>query len=99
MAARRNHKTVVGKVASDRMNKTISVRCDRLVKHPLYGKYVRRWTVYKAHDEENQARVGDTVQIMATRPLSKTKSWRLVRVLERATTPSGAQESVGEAAR
>ena len=81
------------------MNKTISVRCDRLVKHPLYGKYVRRWTVYKAHDEENQARVGDTVQIMATRPLSKTKSWRLVRVLERATTPSGAQESVGEAAR
>ena len=96
MAARGTRKTVVGKVARDSMNKTISVRCDRLVKHPLYGKYVRRWSVYKAHDEENQAHVGDTVQIMATRPLSKTKRWRLVRVLERASTPAGARGSLGE---
>ena len=81
---RGNRKRVIGKVVSDKMDKTISVRCDRLVKHPLYEKYVRRWTVYKAHDENNEAREGDTVEIMETRPLSKTKRWRLVRIVERA---------------
>ena len=90
MASDGNRKTVVGKVVSDRMNKTISVRCDRLVKHPLYGKYLRRWTVYKAHDEQNEAREGDTVEIVETRPLSKTKRWRLVQVRQRAATFGGA---------
>ena len=84
MAARGKRKNVTGKVVSDKMDKTITVRCERLVKHPFYGKYVRRWTMYKVHDEENQARVGDTTEIMETRPLSKTKRWRLVRVLDRA---------------
>jgi len=86
MAARANRKVVVGKVVSAKMGKTITVQCDHLVKHPLYGKYIRRWTKYKAHDEDNTARDGDTVAIMETRPLSKTKRWRLLRVVARATT-------------
>ena len=94
MAERGTRKSVVGKVVSDKMAKTISVRSDRLVKHPLYGKYVRRWTVYKAHDEANEARMGDTVEIVATRPLSKTKRWRLARIVEptpsRGATPGAA---------
>ena len=89
MAARGKRKTVVGKVVSDKMSKTISVRSDRLVKHALYGKYMRRWTVYKAHDEGEQAHVGDVVEIAETRPLSKSKRWRLVRVLN-AAPASGA---------
>jgi len=84
MAKRGDRRTVVGKVFSSKMNKTISIRCDRRIKHPLYGKYLKRSTVYKAHDEDNQAGEGDTVEIMETRPLSKTKRWRLVRVLEKA---------------
>ena len=88
MAARGNRKSVTGKVVSDKMAKTISVRSDRLVKHPLYGKYVRRWTVYKAHDEENQAKIGDRVEISQTRPLSKTKRWRLVQILGREAAAS-----------
>jgi small subunit ribosomal protein S17 len=66
------------------MNKTITVSVERLEPHPKYGKYVRRHTVCKAHDENKEAKVGDTVEIMATRPLSKTKRWRLVRVVQRA---------------
>ena len=77
-------RTVTGTVVSDRMDKTITVRDERLVKHPLYGKYVRRSTKYKAHDERNEAREGDRVEILFTRPVSKTKSWRLLRVLRRA---------------
>ena len=93
MAERGNRKTVVGKVVSDKMAKTISVRTERLVKHPLYGKYVRRRTVYKAHDENDEARAGDTVEIKETRPLSKTKRWRLVRIVDKARGGAMAAES------
>ena len=82
MEKRRQRKRVVGVVCSDQMNKTISVKVEKLVKHPLYGKYVKRVTVYKAHDEDKKAKVGDKVEIMATRPLSKTKHWRLVSILK-----------------
>ena len=74
-------RVVTGKVVSDKMDKTITVRQERLVKHPLYGKYIRRATSYKAHDENNQARMGDVVEITYGRPISKTKNWRLVRVV------------------
>ena len=74
-------RVVTGTVVSDKMDKTVTVRQERLVKHPLYGKYIRRATTYKAHDEQNQARLGDTVEIAFCRPISKTKTWRLVRVL------------------
>ncbi|MFQ5861790.1 MAG: 30S ribosomal protein S17 [Candidatus Brocadiales bacterium] len=74
-------KRVIGIVSSNKMNKTIVVRVEKSTKHPRYGKYVKSITVYKTHDEENKAKVGDKVEIMETRPLSKTKCWRLVRVL------------------
>jgi len=77
-------RTEVGVVTSDSMEKTISVAADRLVRHPKYGKYLRRTTTYKAHDERGEARMGDRVEIVMTRPLSKTKRWRLVRVVEKA---------------
>ena len=80
---RSKRKTVQGRVVSDRMAKTIVVKTERLVKHERYGKYVRRYTTYHAHDENGEAREGDLVEIMATRPLSKTKRWRLARVLTR----------------
>jgi len=64
------------------MNKTIIVKTERLVKHPRYGKYVRRWTKFWAHDEDNLAKIGDRVLIAETRPLSKNKRWRLVSILE-----------------
>ncbi|RKY21738.1 MAG: 30S ribosomal protein S17 [Planctomycetota bacterium] len=83
MKERGNRKKVIGVVASDKMDKTITVRVERLVKHPLYKKYIRRWTALKAHDEKNEAAVGDTVEIMETRPLSKTKRWRLVRIVQK----------------
>jgi small subunit ribosomal protein S17 len=80
--ARGRRKTKVGIVTSDRMNKTIIVKTERLVKHPRYGKYVRRWTKFWAHDEDNLAKIGDRVLIAETRPLSKNKRWRLVSILE-----------------
>ncbi len=73
-----------GVVTSDKMNKTRRVEIPRLVKHPRYGKYIRRRTVCHVHDENNESRLGDTVEIMETRPLSKTKNWRLVRVVTKA---------------
>ncbi len=82
-SSRKQPRTVTGVVSSDKMNKTRSVTIQRLVKHPLYKKYIRRRTTYKVHDENNTSRVGDKVLIARTRPLSKTKSWRLVEVLER----------------
>jgi len=88
MKQRGNRKTVVGLVSADKMDKTIVVRAMRLVKHKRYGKILRRYTVYKAHDENNEARVGDKVEIAETRPLSKTKRWRLVRILERSGAPA-----------
>ena len=77
-------KTVLGKVVSDKMDKTISVREERMVKHRRYGKYIRRSSIYKAHDEQNSAREGDHVEILFTRPQSKTKNWRLLRIVRRA---------------
>jgi len=78
----------VGVVTSDKMNKTRRVEIPRLVKHPKYGKYIKRRTICHVHDEKNESHIGDTVEIMETRPLSKLKSWRLVRVVTQA--PSAA---------
>jgi len=73
-----------GRVVSDSMDKTVVVAIETLVRHPLYGRIVRRTTKFKAHDEENQCGVGDTVEIMETRPLSKEKRWRVSRIVEKA---------------
>lgn len=75
---------VVGEVISDKMDKTISVLIYRTVKHPKYGKYMKRTSVFKAHDEKNEAKMGDKVKISETRPLSKTKRWSLVEIVEAA---------------
>ena len=77
-------KTRVGIVVSDKMDKTVVVAVERLVKHPLYKKYIKQTSKFKAHDSENQCDIGDKVKIMETRPLSKTKRWRLVRVVREA---------------
>lgn len=77
-------KRVRGVVKSDKMDKSITVRVERLVKHPMYGKYLRRDSAFMAHDPENVARAGDLVEIESTRPLSARKRWRLVRVIRRA---------------
>ena len=74
----------VGKVVSNKMTKSITVAVDRRVKHPIYGKFVHKTTKYMAHDEKNEAGIGDTVRISETRPLSKLKRWRLVEVIEKA---------------
>ncbi len=76
--------TVTGHVVSDKMNKTVSVSVDRLIKHPRYGKYVRRSTKVLAHDEKNECKPGDRVTISECRPISKNKAWRVVEVVERA---------------
>ena len=77
-------KTRTGKVVSDKMDKTVVVAIEDHVKHPLYGKIVKRTVKFKAHDENNECHVGDTVRVMETRPLSKDKRWRIVKVMERA---------------
>ena len=77
-------KTRVGRVTSDRMEKTVVVAVTNLVRHPLYGRTMRRTKKFKAHDENNECRIGDTVQIMETRPLSKDKNWRVLQIIERA---------------
>ncbi|MGI6739342.1 MAG: 30S ribosomal protein S17 [Christensenellales bacterium] len=77
-------KTRTGKVVSDKMDKTVVVAVNRLVKHPLYGKYLKRTSKLHAHDENNACGIGDTVRVMETRPLSKTKCWRVVEILEKA---------------
>ena len=77
-------KTRIGKVTSDKMDKTIVVAIENHVKHPLYKKVVKRTYKLKAHDENNECRIGDTVKVMETRPLSKDKRWRLVEIIERA---------------
>ena len=81
--ARGIRRVAVGVVTSDKMNKTRRVEIPRLVKHPRYGKYIRRRTICHVHDEQNESRAGDTVEIMESRPLSKTKHWRLVRVVSK----------------
>jgi small subunit ribosomal protein S17 len=75
---------MVGEVASSRMNKTVIVVVERLVKHPLYQKYLRKKARYKAHDEKNECRAGDRVVLMETRPLSREKRWRVKGILEKA---------------
>jgi small subunit ribosomal protein S17 len=88
---RGQRRTAVGVVTSDKMNKTRRVEIPRLVKHPRYGKYIKRRTICHVHDEQNESRSGDTVEIMETRPLSKTKHWRLIRVVTKAPTQTAAQ--------
>ena len=83
-AARNRRKNRVGKVVSDRMDKTVVVSIERLVKHETYGRYVRRRTKFKVHDENNECRIGDTIRFMETRPISKEKRWRFVEFVERA---------------
>ncbi|MBL7803118.1 MAG: 30S ribosomal protein S17 [Saprospiraceae bacterium] len=82
--ARNLRKQKIGVVVSDKMNKTIAVKVERRLMHPIYGKFVKRSKKFFAHDEENTCKVGDKVRIMETRPLSKNKSWRLVEIIERA---------------
>jgi small subunit ribosomal protein S17 len=80
----RKQRSVVGRVVSNKMDKTVTVRLERLVKHPLYGKYVRRSSKVHAHDADNSCNEGDTVRIEQTRPISKTKAWQVIEVVERA---------------
>jgi small subunit ribosomal protein S17 len=89
--ARRPRATRIGIVTSVARQKTIGVTIEYLMRHPKYGKYLRRRTVLHAHDEKNECRLGDKVEVMECRPISKTKHWRLVRILERAP-----QQKVGE---
>lgn len=84
MVERKLRKTKTGVVSSDKMEKTITVAVQRKVKHPIYGKFVKKTTKFHAHDEKNEAKPGDIVRIMETRPLSKTKRWRLVEIIEKA---------------
>ena len=81
---RNSRKTIIGKVVSDKMDKTITVAVETLVAHPIYKKRYKKTTKFKAHDENNECGVGDLVKIMETRPLSKDKRWRLVEIIERA---------------
>ena len=81
---RNSRQTLVGKVVSNKMDKTIVVAMEDSVKHPLYGKIVKRTVKFKAHDEQNECNIGDRVRIMETRPLSKEKRWRLVEIIEKA---------------
>jgi len=81
----RGARTLTGRVVSDKMQKTIAVEIERLIKHPTYGKYVRRTTKLLAHDENGESHIGDLVTITPCRPLSRHKSWRLVQVVEKAS--------------
>lgn len=84
MEERNLRKTKTGVVTSSKMDKTITVAVERKVKHPIYGKFVKKTTKFHAHDEKNECGIGDIVKIMESRPLSKTKRWRLVEVVEKA---------------
>lgn len=84
MPQRNLRKVRTGIVASNKMDKTITVKVERKVKHPLYGKFVKKSKGFHAHDEKNECNIGDLVKIMETRPLSKSKRWRLVEILEKA---------------
>ena len=76
-------KTRIGVVSSNKMDKTITVKVERKIKHPLYGKFLKKTTSFHAHDEKNECSIGDIVKIMETRPMSKTKRWRMVEVVEK----------------
>jgi small subunit ribosomal protein S17 len=84
MEERNSRKERIGKVVSNKMQKSISVAMNRKVKHPIYGKFMNKTTKFIAHDEKNEAGIGDTVRIMETRPMSKNKRWRLVEIIEKA---------------
>ena len=84
MEERNLRKEKTGKVVSNKMQKSITIAVNRKVKHPIYGKFLNRTTKFMAHDEKNEAGIGDTVRIMETRPLSKSKRWRLVEIIEKA---------------
>ena len=84
MLERNLRKTKTGVVTNSKMDKTITVAVERKVKHPIYGKFVKKTTKFHAHDEKNECGIGDTVRIMESRPLSKTKRWRLIEVVEKA---------------
>jgi small subunit ribosomal protein S17 len=77
-------RTLIGKVVSDKMDKTVTVEIERQMKHPLYGKIIKRTKKYHAHDEQNSAKAGDVVEITESRPISKTKSWTVTRVVQEA---------------
>ena len=79
---KKNIKAVIGVVSSNKMTNTITVKAEKRVKHPRYGKFVKRVTVYKAHDEGNKAKQGDKVEIVESRPISKDKRWRLIRIVK-----------------
>ena len=81
---KKSKRTVIGRVVSDKMDKTVSVAVERLIKHPMYGKYIRRTTKVLAHDANNECKTGDRVAISECRPMSKSKSWAVVNVVERA---------------
>ena len=83
MEARNLRKTRIGVVTGNKMAKTITVAVERKVKHPIYGKFVKKTTKFHAHDDKNECSIGDVVKIMETRPLSKTKRWRLIEVVEK----------------
>lgn len=80
---RQSRKERIGKVTSNKMKKSVVVAVERQIKHPIYGKFVRKTSSFMAHDENNEANIGDTVRIMETKPLSKNKCWRLVEIIER----------------
>jgi small subunit ribosomal protein S17 len=84
MTERKIRKTKTGVVSSNKMDKTITVAVERKVKHPIYGKFVKKTNKFHAHDEKSEAKAGDVVKIMETRPISKTKRWRLVEIVEKA---------------
>ena len=81
---RNNRKVREGIVVSDKMDKSIVIKVERKMKHPIYGKFLKRSTKFMAHDEKNECRIGDRVRIMETRPLSKNKCWRLIGIVEKA---------------
>lgn len=89
---RRHRRRVVGIVTSTKMQKTIVVESERTVQHPVFKKYLRRATAYKAHDEKGEAEVGDRVELMETRPISRTKFFRLVRIIKKARIPAATPE-------
>ena len=84
MVERNARKEIIGKVTSNKMEKSITVAVERKVKHPKYGKFVKKTSTFTSHDEKNDCNIGDVVKIMETRPISKNKRWRLVEIIERA---------------
>ena len=84
MEERGRRKEIIGKVLKNKMDKSIVIGVERKVKHPKYGKFVKKTSTFMAHDEKNEANLGDIVQVMETRPMSKNKRWRLVQIVERA---------------